>query len=87
MYYGRPETDPARLARLLGLFGGADQGIPVDSVRAMESALRAQGKAVEIVVYPGAGHAFANPSGQSYQAAAAEDSWRRTVAFFGQHLK
>jgi carboxymethylenebutenolidase len=91
MYYGRPVTDREQLSRLhaplLGLFGGADQGIPADTVHAMEATLKELGKPVEIVVYPGAGHAFANPSGQSYQAAAAEDSWRRTVAFFAQHLK
>ena len=91
MYYGRPVTDRAQLARLhaplLGLFGGADQGIPADTVRAMEAGLKALGKPVEIVIYPGAGHAFANPSGQSYRAAAAEDSWKRTVDFFAAHLK
>jgi carboxymethylenebutenolidase len=91
MYYGRVETDRDRLARLggplLGLFGGADQGIPVAQVRLMESTLRELGKDVTIQVYEGAGHAFANPSGQSYRADAAEDAWRRTLAFFGQHLR
>lgn len=91
MYYGRVETDRDRLARLggplLGLFGGADQGIPVAQVRLMESTLRELGKDVTIQVYEGAGHAFANPSGQSYKADAAEDAWRRTLAFFDQHLR
>ena len=91
MYYGRPVTDPERLqvlrAPLLGLFGGADRGIPVTSVREMEAALRAQGKDVTIQVYEGAGHAFANPSGDSYRAEAAEDAWRRTLAFLARTLR
>ena len=90
MYYGRLVTDRARLARLdaplLGLFGGADEGIPVADVRAFEAALRQAGKDAEVHVYDGAGHAFANPSGESYSAEAAEDAWRRTTAFLAEHL-
>jgi carboxymethylenebutenolidase len=91
MYYGRPVTDRAELAPLrapvLGLFGEEDQGIPVDTVHAMEQAMHALNKDVELVVYPGAGHAFANPSGQSYRPQAAEDAWRRTIFFFARELK
>lgn len=90
MYYGRVVTDPARLgalrAPLLGLFGADDRGIPVADVRQMESALRGLGRDVTIQVYEGAGHAFANPSGEGYRAAAADDAWRRTTTFFAQHL-
>ncbi len=91
VYYGPPITDPKQLARLqapmLGLYGGKDPNIPVDSVRAMERALKQLGKAVEIKIYDDASHAFANPSGQAYNAAAAEDAWKRTVGFFQAHLK
>jgi carboxymethylenebutenolidase len=91
MYYGRPITDPGRLAALrapvLGLFGAEDRGIPVALVREMETALRSQSKEVTVQVYEGAGHAFANPSGESYRAAAADDAWARTTAFFAQHLR
>ena len=91
MYYGQTTDDPADLARLeaplLGHFGAADEGIPLEGVRAMEAALAKLGKPAEIVVYPGAGHAFANPTGGRYQAAAAEESWRRTTAFFAEHLR
>jgi carboxymethylenebutenolidase len=91
MYYGRPEPDRARLERLraplLGFFGADDQSIPVAAVRQMESALKELGKSVEIHIYDGAGHAFANPSGASYRPAAAADAWQRTVAFFKQHLQ
>jgi carboxymethylenebutenolidase len=91
MYYGRVETDPARLATLetplLGLFGGDDGGIPVAGVRAFERELAALGKPAEIQIYEGAGHAFANPSGTRYQPEAAEDAWRRTLEFFQQQLQ
>lgn len=90
IYYGRTTDDRDALAALqmpiLGLFGAEDQGIPVDGVRAFEAALNELGKSVEIHVYDGAGHAFANPSGQSYRADAAEDAWQRTTAFFAEHL-
>jgi carboxymethylenebutenolidase len=85
MYYGQPVTDPARLrplrAPVLGLFGGADQGIPVDTVRKMEQEMKALGKEATIHVYPGAGHAFANPSGPTYNERDAEDAWQRTMKF------
>jgi carboxymethylenebutenolidase len=91
MYYGRVKTDPKELAALkaplLGLFGGKDQGIPVDGVRQMEQELQKLGKEATIVVYPDADHAFANPSGARYDAAAAADAWAKTVAFFAAHLK
>ncbi|MBP1643407.1 MAG: hypothetical protein H6Q03_2076 [Acidobacteria bacterium] len=91
MYYGRTTADPAELGRLqaplLGLFGGQDEGIPITGVRAMEAELARLGKDATIVVYEDATHAFANPSGTNYQAAAAEDAWQRTTAFFERHLK
>jgi carboxymethylenebutenolidase len=91
MYYGAPITDPAQLARLkapvLGLFGGLDKGIPVDSVRAMERSLMAGGRAVTINVYAEANHAFANASGQAYNAAAADDAWTKSLTFFGTNLR
>src|SRR5690606_333931 len=91
IYYGHVGgTSAEQLAPLqmpiLGLFGGADQGIPVTDVRRFEQTLRDLGKTVEIHVYEGAGHAFANPSGQNYQAAAAQDAWARTLTFLNRHL-
>lgn len=91
VYYGHVGADPEELkplkAPLLGLFGGADQGIPVESVRAFEGALKQLGKNAEIHVYDGAAHAFANPSGGNYKADAAADAWQRSLAFLAQHLK
>jgi carboxymethylenebutenolidase len=91
IYYGRLETDKARLGKLqmpvIGFFGGKDQGIPVAGVKAFESAMKELGKPVEIHIYDDANHAFANPSGGNYNEAAAKDSWQRTVAFFAKNLK
>lgn len=90
VYYGRLVTDPAELAPLraplLGIFGGRDQGIPLETVREFETRMEALGKEAEIVVYEEAGHAFANPSGTRYQPEAATDAWRRTLAFLDEQL-
>lgn len=91
LYYGRVVPDATKLAPLempiLGLFGGADSSIPESDVRAFEAALKTAGKTATIKVYPGAGHAFANSSGTSYDAAAAADAWKRTLEFFAQYLQ
>jgi carboxymethylenebutenolidase len=91
MYYGQPVTDVATLKTLkmplIGFFGEKDQGITVADVTAFQDALKQAGVDAEIHEYPDAGHAFANSSGKNYQAAAATDSWDRTVKFFKEHLK
>ena len=91
IYYGHLETDPAQLAALkhpvIGFFGGADPSIPADSIHQFESALKKQGTPVEVKIYDGAGHAFANPSGGNYRPDAAKDSWQRTTAFLARNLK
>jgi carboxymethylenebutenolidase len=74
-------------APVLGLFGAADQGIPVDEVKKFEETLKAQGKSVQIQVYDGAAHAFANPSGGNYKPDAAADAWQKALAFLAEHLK
>ena len=71
---------------IAGFFGGQDQSIPLDGVRAFEETLRSLGRDVEIHVYDDAGHAFANPSGQNYVEADAEDAWAKTTAFLEEHL-
>ncbi len=91
IYYGHLTTDRAELAKLqmpiLGFFGAEDKSIPVASVHGFESTLKSLGKSVEVHVYDGAGHAFANPSGTSYRPEAASDAWTRTVAFLAKNLK
>jgi carboxymethylenebutenolidase len=90
IYYGRLNTDPAALSTLqmpiLGFFGAEDQSIPVADVEAFEDQMEELDKSVEIHVYEGAGHAFANPSGTNYVEEAAQDSWARTKAFLDEHL-
>lgn len=90
IYYGQVTDDEEALrpigAPILGLFGADDSGIKVDSVRAFETSLGRLRKNFEIHIYPGVGHAFANPTGTNYNAAAAEDAWRRTLEFFARHL-
>lgn len=90
MYYGRVLSDSASLstlkAPLLGHFGTQDRGIPVDSVKAMEATLKHLGKPVSIYFYD-AGHGFSNSSGQNYNAAAADEAWARTIAFYRRELK
>ncbi len=90
-YYGSPELDRAKLAQLkapfLGLYGGANDGIPVAKVHEMETALDSLHKTVAVKVYDGAKHAFANPSGTHYDQAAADDAWQRTTTFFAKYLK
>jgi carboxymethylenebutenolidase len=91
IYYGRLTTAEERLAAIsapvLGLFGAEDEGIPVSSVEAFEQTMKRLGKAIEIKVYSGADHAFANPSGTRYQAEAATDAWQRSVGFLAVHLR
>ena len=90
IYYGQVTDDEERLrpinVPILGLFGAADQGIPVDSVQQFEAALERLRKNFEIHIYPGAGHAFANPTGRNYDAEAAEDAWQKTLEFLGHNL-
>jgi len=91
MYYGLPITNRERLATLempvLGFFGGLDASIPVRQVQDFRSTLQELGKNAEVLIYPRADHAFANPSGGNYNAEAAEESWDKTLAFLARHLK
>jgi len=91
IYYGRLVTDPAVLSSIswpvLGIFGGLDTGIPVDTVREFESALNELGITNEIYIYENANHAFANPSGDRYAPEEAQDAWEKTLVFLEKHLK
>jgi carboxymethylenebutenolidase len=75
-------------APVLGLYGGKDQGIPLDTVDKMKAALATgtpAAKASQFVVYPDAGHAFHADYRPSYVQAAAEDGWQRALAWFKAH--
>ncbi|GAB4467556.1 MAG: dienelactone hydrolase family protein [Burkholderiaceae bacterium] len=73
-------------APILGLYGGADGGIPNDTVERMREALKAAGNTkCEIVIYPNMPHAFHADYRPSYRKEAAEDGWKRLLAWFKQH--
>lgn len=90
IYYGQVTANEDELRPLntpiLGLFGEADEGIPVSSVREFEAALGRLRKDYQIHIYPGAEHAFANPTGDAYDREAAEDAWLKTLAFLEHNL-
>ena len=74
-------------APMLGLYGGADPGIPNDSVDTMRDALKAAGNTrSEMVIYPDTPHAFNADYRPSYRKTQAEDGWKRCLAWFAQHL-
>jgi carboxymethylenebutenolidase len=72
---------------VLGLYGGADMGIPEADVKEMETAIKANGGKAEFVIYAGAPHAFFADYRPSYRPDAAKDAWNRCLAFFSRHLK
>ena len=76
------ELAPEMKAPVLGLYGEADQGIPVAQVEAMKAALQAAGKTVEFKIYPGAPHGFHADYRQSYRKEAAEDAWNQMITWF-----
>jgi len=90
IYYGQVTADEDLLrpigAPILGLFAADDAGIKAESVVEFRDALERLGKNNEVHIYPGVGHAFANPTGRNYDAATAEDAWRRTLEFLDLHL-
>jgi carboxymethylenebutenolidase len=76
------ESAPDVKAPVLGLYGEADQGIPVAQVEAMKAALQAAGKKAEFQIYPGAPHGFHADYRPSYRKEAADDAWSRLSAWF-----
>jgi carboxymethylenebutenolidase len=72
-------------APVLGLYGGEDQGIPLDTAEMMRDAIRAAGKNSEVHVYPHAQHGFLADYRPSYHEANARDGWRKMLDFFRQH--
>lgn len=97
-WYGRlvGDTDPlhpthpldvadALHAPVIGLYGGEDQGIPLDTVDQMKAKLAAANSASEFVVYEGAPHAFHADYRPSYRPDAAADGWSRMLAWLRRH--
>lgn len=97
-WYGRLVGEPDELhqkhpvdvaadlhAPVLGLYGEADSGIPLDSIEQMRRAVADAGKQAEIVVYPAAPHGFHADYRPSYREADAKDGWERLKKFFADH--
>jgi carboxymethylenebutenolidase len=90
-----PTPDPSRRdpidvvqqinAPILGLYGGADAGIPVAQIKSMRAALEAAGKPSEIVIFPDTPHGFNADYRASYRPAQAHDGWHRMRAWFRDH--
>lgn len=70
---------------VLGLYGGADQGIPLTTVEQMRAALKAAGNPSEIIVYPDTPHAFNADYRAGYRKEAADDGWKRLQEWFGKY--
>jgi carboxymethylenebutenolidase len=89
-YGGHPKVKPDLPnlhAPVLGLYGEKDKSVSPDVVRKLEREVKALGKQIEVMIYPGADHAFFNDQRpQVYNAEAAADAWQRTIAFLREHL-
>jgi len=73
---------------VLGLFAEKDTFVTPQTARDVDAAIKQAGKSSEIHIYPNVDHAFFNDENTAaYNKASADDAWRRTLAFFRQHLK
>ena len=72
-------------APVLGLYGGSDQGIPLETVEQMQTVLKAANSPSRIIVYPDTPHGFHADYRPSYRKEQAEDGWNRLQAWFKQH--
>jgi carboxymethylenebutenolidase len=91
IYYGRLVTVPEELRKIncpvIGFFGEDDPAITVPDVRSFENAMKQAGRTVSVHVYPGAGHAFANPTrSDAWRPEATRDAWSRMMKFLGESL-
>jgi carboxymethylenebutenolidase len=91
IYYGRLTDDRSLLSRVrapvLGIFGDQDQVVSTTSVATFEATLRDLSVPVEIHMYEGVGHAFANPSNPNHAPTETADAWEKTLAFLEKNLK
>jgi carboxymethylenebutenolidase len=73
---------------VLGLFAEKDAFVTPSTAREVDAAIKKAGQSSEIHIYPNVDHAFFNDDNKAaYNKSAADDAWRRTIAFFRQHLK
>ena len=90
VYYGGGMPEPAQLGTIrvpvMGSYGAEDQGIPVEQVEGLRTALEQNNVPNDIKIYEGAGHSFFN-AGPAHHERAAQDSWQRTLQWFERYLK
>ena len=67
---------------VLGLYGGLDTGIPLDTVQRMQDELKKAKSKSEIIVYPNAQHGFLADYRPSYNKEAGEDAWKKLIDWF-----
>ena len=70
---------------MLGLYGGKDQGIPLEEVEQMRTALAAAKKPSKIVVFPDAPHGFLADYRPSYKPEEAATAWKQCLEWFREH--
>ncbi len=91
VFYGSPISDPAVLqelpAPLLGIFGTADQQIPVEEVRAFDAALEEAGVPHQVTLYEGQPHAFVGSIEEVRQGGAEGEAWSELLAFLDSTLR
>ncbi len=80
------EDVPKIKAAVLAIYGGTDTRINA-GIPEIENAMKANGKVFEKLIYDGAGHAFHNDTGGSYNATAARDAWLKTLAWLDKYVK
>jgi carboxymethylenebutenolidase len=80
----KPIDAVSRLCPVVGSYPEKD--FSASAGRALDEALDKSGIEHDIKIYPGARHSFFNDRGRAFNKEAAEDSWARTIAFFGKHL-
>ena len=90
VYYGTPESMTGGVIEelttpILAHFGSKDEVVSTAQVDSFRSRVQAVGADVQIHTYE-AGHAFANPSGENYEPAAASEAWSRTTSFLNARL-
>jgi carboxymethylenebutenolidase len=89
VYYGMPETDPAKLTTLtapvLGIFGKQDARLGPELVGKFASGMAAATKPLDIRMYD-AVHGFANPSNPKHDKVSSDKAWAETLAFFARYL-
>jgi carboxymethylenebutenolidase len=91
IYYGNLVTDRSRLSKIrwpvLGIFGDKDEVIPLDAIHEFRQTLNDLRITNEIYIYPGLGHAFANPTGRNFAQKETADAWSKTLQFLESTLK